>query len=339
MPRPANKHQKQYIQQGKSKLSTLITLLVMVVIAVGLLTNETRLLDWYHLRGYAPASNVVALANDTTMTAYARHMFYLNKPQILSSVTSFRAYCPENKDTIVLGCYHSGENGIYVYNVPDPSLAGVQQVTAAHEMLHASYARLSNHDRTVINSELLDYSKHGLTDPSVKADIKIYQQTEPSSVTDEMHSLFGTEIANLPAPLESYYTRYFHNRSKIVTYQQQYQAQFTKRQATIASDDNQLKDLKANIQIQQDSVDSQLAQITSDRARINSYASSNQIATYNAAIASFNAEIDAYNRAVQKLKDQIDGYNQLVAARNLIAGQLTTLDKALDTRTSSKVSP
>jgi hypothetical protein len=265
-------------------------------------------------------------------------MFYLNKPQILSSVTSFRTYCPENKDTIVLGCYHSGENGIYVYNVPDPSLAGVQQVTTAHEVLHAAYARLSGHDRTVIDGELMNYFQNGLADPNVKADIKIYQQTEPSSVTDEMHSLFGTEIANLPAPLESYYGRYFTNRSKIVTYQQQYQEQFTERQATIMADDKQLNDLKASIKIQQDGVDSQLAVITNDRARINSYASSNQIASYNAAIPAFNIEIDDYNASVLKLKGQIDSYNQLVAARNLIAGQLTTLDKALDTRTTNTVS-
>jgi hypothetical protein len=338
MLRQANKYQKPPIQQGKSRLSYLLTMLAIVIVAAGLLTNETRLLDWYHLRGYVPPSNVAKLADDTSMSPYARHMFYLNKPQILSSVTSFRRYCPENQDTIVLGCYHSGENGIYVYNVPDPSLAGVQQVTAAHEVLHAAYARLSSHDRAVVDSELMDYFQHGLTDSNVKADIKIYQQTEPSSVTDEMHSLFGTEIANLPAPLQSYYGRYFTSRSKIVAYQQQYQDQFTKRQATIMADDKQLNDLKISIKIDQDGIDSQLAIINSDRARINSYAASNQNASYNAAIPAFNSEIDDYNAAVQKLKDQIDGYNQLVAARNLVAGQLTTLDNALDTRTSKTVS-
>ena len=40
----------------------------------------------------------------------------------------------------------------------------------------------------------------------------------------------------------------------------------------------------------------------------------------------------SYNSGVASLKDLINQYNQLVAARNAVAQELTTLDKALDTR-------
>lgn len=338
MLQPANKHLKLTSQQGKSKLSSLVTLLVLVGLVGGLLVNQNRIFDYWRLRGYMPPANVVQLAADTTMNDYARHLFYLNKPGILPTVASFRQHCPENQDTIVLGCYHSGENGIFVYDVPDPTLAGVQQVTAAHEMLHAAYGRLSHQDKAAINAQLQAFYKHGLTDPQVLAELKIYKVTEPDSLPDEMHSLFGTEIAQLPPGLEAYYKKFFTDRSKIVSYQSRYQTQFTQRQSAIAADDQQLNELKAQINAQQTVLDSQLAIITADRARINGYAKSNDVAAYNAAVPGFNAEIDRYNTGIGTLQSLITSFNQLVEARNAIAGQLTTLDKALDTRTIQQMS-
>jgi hypothetical protein len=338
MPQPANKQLKLASQQGKSKLSGLVTLLVLVGLTGGLLANENRIFDYWRLRGYTPPANVAQLATDTTMNDYARHLFYLNKPGVLPTVASFRQHCPENQDTIVLGCYHSGENGIFVYDVPDPTLGGVQQVTAAHEMLHAAYGRLSHHDKTVLNAQLQAFYKHGLADKQVLDELKIYKVTEPDSLPDEMHSLFGTEITQLPPGLESYYKKFFTDRSKIVGYQARYQTQFTQRQDAIAADDKQLNDLKAQINAQQPILDSQLATITADRARINGYATSNNVAAYNAAVPGFNAEIDHYNAGIGTLQSLITSFNDLVAARNAIAGQLTTLDKALDTRTIQQMS-
>ena len=338
MPQLVNKQSRSVSQQGKSKLSGLVTLLVLLGLIGGLLANGNRLFDYWRLRGYTPPANVAQLASDTTMNEYARHMFYINKPGVLPTVASFRQHCPENQDTIVLGCYHSGENGIFVYDVPDPTLAGVQQVTAAHEMLHAAYSRLSRNDKSAINTQLKDFYKHGLSDPQVLAELKIYKVTEPDSLPDEMHSLFGTEITNLPQGLENYYKKYFTDRSKIVTYQARYQTQFTQRQDAIAADDKQLNELKAQINAQQPILDSQLASITADRARINGYASSNNVAAYNASVPGFNAKIDRYNAGIGTLQSLITSFNDLVAARNAIAGQLTTLDKALDTRTIQQMS-
>ena len=338
MPRPVNNKKIPTNQSAKSTVSTLLSLVVLAVLVGGFLTNQNRIFDYWKLRNYQPPATVAQLATDTSMTAYTRHLFYLNKPQILSTVKSFRQFCPENRDTIVLGCYHSSQAGIYIYDVPDKSLAGVQQVTTAHEALHAAYGRLSGKDKTKVNAMLRDYYEHGLTDPLVKNEIKLYMTTEPNSVTDEMHSLFGTELAQLPGPLEQYYRQYFSNRAKIVGYQQQYQAQFTERQNAIAEDDKQLDQLKAKIAEEQSNIDARLARLSEERSRINGYASSNQVAAYNAAVPSFNAQIDAYNNAVQRLKADIDTFNELVVARNAIAGQLATLDKALDTRTTAPIS-
>jgi hypothetical protein len=318
-------------------LGDLVILAAWLAFLAILVINQQAISDWFRLRNYRPPTAIAQLASQDTMNAYTRHLFYLNRPQLLSTVASFRKDCPENEDTIVLGCYHSGQNGIFIYNVQDPTLAGVQQVTAAHEVLHSVYARLSSKDRATLDNELNNYYHHGLTDQRVLAEVKLYQQTEPNDVMDEMSCTFGTEIANLPAPLEAYYNRYFDNRAAIVAYEQQYEGEFTSRQATVSADDKQLASLKQQIDSQQSALTGQLTQINSDQARLNSLRSSGQTSSYNAAVPAYNNEVDAYNNSVDSLSAQIASYNQLVAARNAVAGQITVLADALDTRVPQTV--
>jgi len=325
---PANKTS----YRPKHRLGNLLILVVWLAILGLAVANRQAISDWWRLRGYQPPPLVAQLATQDTMDSYTRHLFYLNRPQLPSTVTSFRQDCPENKDTIVLGCYHPDQNGIFIYNVPDPTLAGVQQVTAAHEVLHAVYARLSTNDRNYVDGLLENYYQHDLHDARVQAEVKLYQQTEPHDVMDEMHSTFGTEIANLPGPLEAYYKRLFTNRAAIVAYEQQYEGEFTTRQNTIANDDQQLTAAKQQIDGEEVDLSAELNQINIDQSHLDSLRSSGQTDAYNAAVPGYNNQVDAYNNGLARLSSAIASYNQLVAARNLVAGQLTTLDNALDTR-------
>jgi hypothetical protein len=318
----------------------LIAILVVWLIAIGLLlANRQSLIDWWRLRGYTAPPAVAKLASEDTMTSYTRHLFYLNRPQILPTVTSFRVHCPENENTIVLGCYHPDQNGIFIYAVTDPTLAGVQQVTAAHEVLHAVYARLSKGARTTLDTELTNYDEHGLTNPLVKAEIKLYQQTEPNSVMDEMSCTFGTEIANLPPPLEAYYKQYFSNRAAIVGYEEQYQSAFSTRQTTILQDDTQLASLKSQINTLEGQLKSSLNTLNAQLANLTSLRSSGNIAAYNAGVAPYNSAINSYNDTVQTVENLVSQYNQLVTSRNQVAGQVTTLAAALDTRVTPTQQP
>src|SRR5215475_3224989 len=131
----------------KTRWLSAVLLLLLLVSAEALYSGRYAIQDWWRLRGYTPPSAVAQLATDDTMNTYTRHLFYLNKPQLPTTVNNFRKVCPEDLDTIVLGCYHPDQNGIYIYAVQDPTLAGIQQVTAAHEVLHSVYGRLSGSER------------------------------------------------------------------------------------------------------------------------------------------------------------------------------------------------
>src|ERR1700759_511321 len=108
----------------KSRQRQLAILGVLVVLLGGLVWQRQHLTDWWKLRGYIPPAPVAQLTTDDGMNAYTRHLFYLNKPQLPPTVGAFRKVCPENLDTIVLGCYHPDQDGIYIYAVSDPTLAG-----------------------------------------------------------------------------------------------------------------------------------------------------------------------------------------------------------------------
>lgn len=313
------------------RLSTITLSLLVLAVPIVVYAQRQAIFDWARLRDYSPPSAIAQLTSDDTMTDKARHIFYVNHPALVAQAADFRKDCPQNEQTIVLGCYRPIQNGIFVYDVQDPRLNGVHEVTAAHEMLHAAYDRLSSKDKNYVNGLLQSYYDTQ-TDQRITDTINAYKKSEPNDVVNEMHSIFGTEIANLPAPLENYYEQYFTNRAAVVAFSASYEGEFTGRIATIAGYDQQLAAMKQSIDGQEADLKNLLSQIESDRARLDRLKSSGDFAAYNAAVPGFNAQITAYNSGVTRLKSDIDSYNALVQTRNNLAAELRSLDNAIDTR-------
>lgn len=295
--------------------------------------NRQNILDWWKLHSYQAPASISALATQDTMTDYGRKVFYVNQPLITAGST-FREACPNDggEQTIVLGCYHSNQAGIYLFNVTDARLNGVEQVTAAHEMLHAAYDRLSKTDRANVDKMLEDYYHNDLHDQRIIKTIDAYKSSEPNDLVNEMHSIFGTEIASLPAPLEQYYQRYFTNRGQIAAFAAQYQAEFTSRQNIISQDDSQLAQLKDQINGLEADLRAKQADITNTQSNLNSLRDNNP-AAYNAAVPGYNAQVDAYNAEIGQVRGLISRYNQLVAQRNSVALEEDELVKDLSSDT------
>jgi hypothetical protein len=156
-------------------------LLLIVIAALVAFSKKQAIADWWELRNYSPQASIITLANQDSMTPKARHIFYVNHPQLISDVAQFRRQCNFSEQTIVLGCYHPDQQGVDVYRVTDSRLNGVEQVTAAHEMLHAAYDRLSGKEKQTINAELMDFYTHDLQDIRVHQTIDLYKQTEPNA--------------------------------------------------------------------------------------------------------------------------------------------------------------
>ncbi|HWT56062.1 MAG TPA: hypothetical protein VN031_03460 [Candidatus Microsaccharimonas sp.] len=313
----------------------LLLLFLILLVGLGVVYKERwNLYDWYKLRNYTAPAAVVQLASDDTMTPYARRVLYVNQPA-LEEKADFTQCASKGEQTIVLGCYHGFQNGIFVLSVTDPRLNGVEQVTTAHEMLHAAYDRLSSKERANIDSQLRDYFNHGLTDERVRQTIEAYRSTEPTELVNEMHSIFGTEVANLPAPLEQYYKRYFTDRSKITGYAAQYEAEFTSRQAAIKADDAQLTAWKSQIDSLKADLSNKDQALNAQSDQLQALKDSNNISAYNAGVPGYNNSVNVYNSEVAQLRSLIDQYNNLVNERNAIALEA----QALTNEINSSVAP
>lgn len=309
-----------------------ISLLAAAIISGGIfaLGGGKTIYDWWRLHDYTPPADIAQLASDTTMTPYAKRMFYLNHPSLEKS-DAFNQHCPSGGEkTIVLGCYHSNQAGIFLFQVNDPELHGVEQVTAAHETLHAIYDRLGNSEKGYVDGLLEHYYATGLHDPTIKAEIAAYKVSEPNDVVNEMHSVFGTEVADLPGPLEQYYKKYFTDRQKIAEYAASYRSAFTKRESQIRQYDAQLQNMKTTITNDESTLRGELNEIHIKQTALDAERSSGDNAAYNSGVSDYNVLVGTYNSLVGQVKSLITNYNAVVVKRNAIALQENRLSDELD---------
>lgn len=316
---------------SKNVFSLVFTGTLLLVAGIAFL-NQQAIFDYIKLRDYTPPAEIAQLASQTTLNDKSRKIFYVNQP-IVQDKAAFKVDCPDGggEKTIVLGCYHGGQNGIYLLQVSDVRLDGVKQVTAAHELLHAAYERLSAKERKRVDTMLLSYFNNELTDERIKNTIEGYKKTEPNDLVNEMHSIFPTEIAKLPPELEAYYSKYFTDRSKIVGFANHYQAEFTSRQNAIKEFDSQLDSLKNQIASGEAELTSLQKRVKVEEDNLQDLRRSNRIAEFNSSVPSFNGLIDQYNRLVKQVQGLVGQYNNVVEERNNIASEVSELSNALNT--------
>jgi uncharacterized protein YaaR (DUF327 family) len=326
-------------RRRKRRLLTALFILLWLIGIAALIINQQALIDWWKLRGYEPPMSISRLADQTTMTDYGRKIFYVNRPR-LENKSSFANSCrnaASEEQTIVLGCYHGGQGGIFLLSVTDDRLNGVQQVTAAHEMLHGAYERLDADEKSKIDTMLTTYYRNSLKDERVLKTIDAYKNTEPNDLANEMHSIFATEVSNLPAELESYYKKYFTNRAKVVDYAAQYQEAFTSRQAKLKQYEQQLAVVKSQINRKEDQLRAAQQDIETRQQQLSAQRESGNISAYNAGVASYNALVDNYNADIEDLKELINLYNQIVNQYNNLAEEQGQLIDELDSEVAAPI--
>lgn len=314
----------------KKFLGLILTIALLSTIFI-LWFQRQNIYDWLRLQSYTPPQGVVALADSTTMTDKSRRLFYVNRP-VIATATEFNEVCSK-ETSIVLGCYISNQ-GIYIYNVTDPRLEGVKEVTAAHEMLHAAYERLSTKERERIDA-LTAQTYSELPAGRVRENVELYRQQDASVVPNELHSILPTEVRNLPPELEQYYQKYFRNRNVIVEFAERYEAEFDSRRAQVANYDQQLESLKQQIQDSKDSLAADYNQLQASKNQLDSLRASGQIDEYNAGVPDFNAQVVSYNASVRGADALINEYNSIVEKRNNLSVDIQNLAEAIDSRPQS----
>jgi hypothetical protein len=296
-------------------------------------THRQEVVDWWQLLSYKPASDIVALADATTMTHRGRDMFYVSNPKVEDS-QAFNLDCSDvGEEGSVLGCY-TPIRRIFIFNVTDNRLPRVKEVTAAHEMLHAAYDRLDSAAKKKVDILVQAEADRLASDASLQELIKLYVKSEPGELQNELHSIIGTEYGGLSAELENYYKQYFTDRAKVVSYAKAYKAIFAQSKARIAAYDAQLATWKKQIAAMEAELTARRAELDSQNKYMSQLRHSNPDA-YNQQVPIYNARVREFNQLAKQYNELVNKYNQLVVTRNKEAAAQNDLSHSLDSKYQS----
>ena len=306
------------ISPKKRHLLPYLVSLVLLSLSVVAVVWRQQIIDQVTVWQFQPSASLQEIANWDALSDTGKFYLYASKTELVDR-TVFNRSCGElqNEKTVVLGCYHASDKQIYVYNVTDPQLEGVKEVTAVHEMLHGAYDRLWPEERARVDGWLESQARQ-ITDQRLVKLIDFYRQTEPGQLSNELHSILGTEVSQLSSELESYYARYFANRQSVVALKEKYEMVFknlsekqnelVQKLNTLAESINSrqsvylanLRNLEADIQ----SFNRWARSGVADRVNFESRRSELQdrVNSLDMERAGINNEIDSYNESKSQLE-------------------------------------
>jgi hypothetical protein len=241
-------------------------------------------------------ADVADLAAATTMTERARRIFLAARPAIEDAPT-FAGNCGvdtptegEGSRTHTAGCFVAGRIHLLA---PDRAEArGLLYVVAAHELLHAVYGSLGPAERARVDAEL-EAARVG----NVRLEERLKPYAGLPTLTNEIHSILGSEFDGLSPALEAHYALYFSDRSAVVA----------ARQRTLGAREDEIARLRAEVDDLDDRIEDLRATLISQRA-------AGDIQAYNASVDVFNGLIGRYNASIDTLNTKIEEYNGLLGS-------------------------
>jgi len=136
--------------RGHSHLGSIVVAAVSILAALLIFANRQQVIDQVTVWQYQPSSQIAGLASRSSMNSTGKFYFYASRP-VVEDAQPFNQDCGRKEaSTAILGCYN-GQN-IFIYNVTNTQLDGIKEVTAAHEMLHAAYARMGSAEKKTMDA-------------------------------------------------------------------------------------------------------------------------------------------------------------------------------------------
>ena len=320
----------------KKPLVSAITTVLLLLATLAVVHYRQLIVDAYAYYRYQPNDEVALFAENTGMNERGKFLFYASQP-LLQDAKDFRDSCDRKEaSSVVLGCYNG--QTIYIYNVTDERIRSIRETTAAHEMLHAAYQRLSQKDREHVNG-LLEAEYTILQSNQDLADrVSLYDRTEPGERLNELHSIIGTEIQTISPELEEYYRQYFTDRSKVVALHEQHDTVFTQLRSRAEELRGQINKLNDTIQSKTSAYTADVVNVQKEvsdfnqRAQSGNFASQSEFAKERQILL---AKSNALEVARQEINSEVDLYNKLVTELNGIATETNTLNESLDSHVTA----
>lgn len=285
--------------------------------------NRQYAQDQYSVWTFEPSADVVAISDNSGFTEKGKFIFYATKPSV-EDQAGFNEECPRQEaGSPILGCYTTDDR-IYIYDLTNEKLKGMEEVTAVHEMLHAVWTRSSQADKQKLDTELRA-AYNSLNDEDLKTRMSYYERTEPGEFINELHSILGTEEPNLGPWLEAYYEKYF-DRATVLKLHQQYSTVYKELHGRADTLYASMESLAATIEARSTAYDAEAAQLSADIASFNERANSGSFSSQS----QFNAERAALVRRTSALDAERDAINAYIVTYNGYYAEYQTIAKQIE---------
>ncbi|HQI64868.1 MAG TPA: hypothetical protein PLJ54_00660 [Rhodoglobus sp.] len=295
--------------------------------------NQQRVVDQAAVWQYAPDAAIASYAQRTDLTDEGSFLFFASRPQV-STGQLFNDICSAHQEDVgILGCYVPTTRQIHLYDVTDPRLDGLEEVVAAHELLHAAWDRMSAAERNALAPLLEAEAAEHADDADFAATLEFYQRTEPGERLNELHSIIGTEFTGLDDALEAHYARYFADRSAVTALHEQSNRVFLEQAAAVRGLTAQIDALAASIDSDYSAYNSAYDQLNSDidafnaRASAGDFSSQDQFDRARGELVERQDELDAQYAAIEA---NVNQYNSLVAQLDALNATTEELNAAIN---------
>lgn len=292
--------------------------------------NRQYVVDQFSVWQYSPTEDVIEVAEEVDFTDEGLFYFYAGHP-VIDGTSNFNLECAKKEEgSSILGCYV--DDSIFIYDITDTRLRGIKAVTAAHEMLHVVYSRLSDKDREHVD-QLLDEAYGSISSESLEDRMQYYARTEPGHKNNELHSIIATEFIDIPKELSEYYDQYFKDRSSLVKLHDSYSGQFQKRIEKRKDIGVKMEKLSKDIDELSEQYNGGVADLNSrvigfnNRARDGAFTSQYQFSSERNVLVQRSNEL-ADIRSTINLK--IDDYEKLRKQYNKLVDESNNLQKSID---------
>lgn len=331
--------------ERRSLLAGIIALVILL--GAGLVwINRQHIQDWVVVGQYEVGSEVATIVERAGFSDYGEFLFYANKPEI-SNAEVFNRQCQRRElGAAILGCYTSGH--IFIYRVNNPELDGVKEVTAAHELLHSAWRRLSAREREQLIPQLEKVYERIKT-PQLEERMRYYERQQPGEHYNELHSIVGTEVPRLTSELEDHYRHYFDDRQAVVRLHQGYESLFIELRESetrlVATLEGLAEDINRDVARYNREVERLNQNILTHNQALSALDRSNasQVAAYNARRAVLQQE----QSSLQELRSSIDErkveynkrleeYNDLAVRSYRLNGSIDSYEKSIKPNSSEE---
>lgn len=194
-------------------------LIIVVTVLGSWIVRRPEVWDFWKGFAYEASADAAEIREKLDLTGKGERIFNATWLAVEES-DDFNQHCDSHDEEIaLLGCYTDGK--IYIYGITEEQLETANIVTAAHELLHAAWERMTGAEQRRIERMLTEVYEN--KKEWFQEELEAYDESE---YLEEVWTRAGTKLKDLPDELEREYAKYFRNRAQIVEFYEQYEAPF-----------------------------------------------------------------------------------------------------------------